>query len=74
MNKAPTRAEEKALAEKFAIGLEGTPAAQPSGELTEEDLQAIDLQYAAGKASGALDRARDHRALEQQVQRERCGL
>jgi hypothetical protein len=45
-----------------------------AGDFTEQDLIAIDLEFAAGKASGALDRACDHRALERQVQRERCGL
>lgn len=63
-------AEEKALADTFAPGLEGTPAAQSVSDLTEEDL--ADLLYHQKKTSGQLDRERTHRALEQQVQMLRC--
>jgi hypothetical protein len=38
--------EAKALADKFALGFEGTPAAQPACELTDEDLRVIEPRAA----------------------------
>jgi len=58
---------DKALAEKFTFSLERRPARRSPDELTEADLQAIDTAYSAAKASGALQRESDRRALADQV-------
>lgn len=74
MRNALTSAEERALAEKFSFGLEQRPRAPRTagGELSEEDLQAIDLAYHQKKTDGTLDRERQHQAVEDQVQMLRC--
>lgn len=61
-----TARKEKAV-RKFAALAD--PVA-PSVEMDDEFFRRDDLAYARSREDGSLERARDHRALEAQVQRE----